>query len=1191
MNPRPPPSSLRTFLRYFLPLAGLILLASFFYADSHRDAKRSQLEASEALNVRLGAGMLDRRLLIVLRDLRIVAAGSALRRFVEIKNPQELERIAEDFLGFAEARNGYAQVRLLDAQGQEIVRVDHDGKHARIVQKPGLQRKADSYYFLDSINIPPGAIYVSPLDLNIEHGEIEKPYQPTLRIATPLADSEGKTQALLVLNYRASEMIGYVTDVTAQAADHLMIVNADGYFLHAPNPEDSWGFMFNKPELSLPVRYPASWAVIQKTEQGQFADSKGLWTVATGYSARGEQDKIHQSHPLLAHEQAWKVVSLIPADTLPGLFDDWTAANVASLAALLALAAVLAAYIAANTRRRELLEARFGIYFQRAMVGMSINDANKGWIAVNPALCRILGYSPDELQLRTWAELIHPDDLPAARAAFEGVKNGENDSFETEQRYLRADGQIINTRVVTQAIRTVDGGIDSVLNIIEDISDRVAAEAALRASEERLRRLGDNLPDSYLFQCIKGQDERLEYIYISSGIRQIHGLSPESIMKDSTPLLATVDPAQLPELLRAIDTSERDQSDFHMEVHARRNPEQWGWMQIRARPRHTASGQTIWDGVATDITARRDSESQLELQSRRAHALLELPWQRKQMDEATFLEHAIGSIARITGSTGGFLCFTDNGQRLELAAHWPAGSDRLTDWQGGTEGAGKWADALRLHQPILIDNYPDETQERRPPHGTTVSRLASVPIYGENGVQLLACVINKPEPYTLQDIETIQLIASSAWNIASQQRAEQALHIALQVVNASPVVCFRWRATTNWPVVFVSENVASWGYTVADLTAGKPAFNEMVHPDDLARISEEVVRHTAEGLSEYTQEYRLLTGDGRVIWVSDLTRVLRNRQGQVEYYDGVLTDITERRTQTEELTATLAAQRQLNKRLEEAHNQLLQSEKMASIGQLAAGIAHELNNPIGFVHSNLGTLESYLRDLLEIIDAYDKALTDSSDNEAPRASVTRLCTERDFAYVRSDIVQLLSESKDGLTRVRKIVQDLKSFSHVSEQEWQWADLHQGLDSTLNIVWNELKYKCQVVKEYGELPKVYCLISQLNQVFMNLLVNAGHAIETKGTITIRTARHGENEVRIEICDTGKGIAPEHLTRIFEPFFTTKPVGKGTGLGLSLSYGIVDRHHGRIEVDSQPGAGSTFRLILPIQQAASQPETSQ
>jgi nitrogen-specific signal transduction histidine kinase len=146
-------------------------------------------------------------------------------------------------------------------------------------------------------------------------------------------------------------------------------------------------------------------------------------------------------------------------------------------------------------------------------------------------------------------------------------------------------------------------------------------------------------------------------------------------------------------------------------------------------------------------------------------------------------------------------------------------------------------------------------------------------------------------------------------------------------------------------------------------------------------------------------------------------------------------------------------------------------------------------------------------DLMEIINAYELLAKSQCADSPLLEKVMQLCEERDFSFMRDDIVQLMHESKDGLGRVRRIVQDLKNFSHVSEQEWQWADLHEGLNSTLNIVWNELKYKCKVVKEYGDLPKTHCMISQLNQVFMNLLVNAGHAIETQGTITMRTARRG------------------------------------------------------------------------------------
>ena len=317
--------------------------------------------------------------------------------------------------------------------------------------------------------------------------------------------------------------------------------------------------------------------------------------------------------------------------------------------------------------------------------------------------------------------------------------------------------------------------------------------------------------------------------------------------------------------------------------------------------------------------------------------------------------------------------------------------------------------------------------------------------------------------------------------------------------------------------------------------------------------------------------------DGSLFWAE--VNMRRAELAGQERVVVVVRDISRRKAQEEELRQNLERQVQLNKKLEEAHNQLLQSEKLASIGQLAAGVAHELNNPIGFVHSNLGSLDGYLKDLFAIIDACE-IVDPRSVGECPQlAAVHRLMAEKDYTYIKTDIAALMAESKDGLARVRKIVQDLKDFSRVGEAEWQWADLHKGLDSTLNIVWNELKYKCKVNKEYGELPDVHCLPSQLNQVFMNLLVNAGQAIVERGEITVRTGRDGEH-VWVEVADSGAGIPQENLNRIFEPFFTTKPVGKGTGLGLSLSYGIVVKHRGRIEVTSEVGKGSTFRVVLPI-----------
>jgi len=294
---------------------------------------------------------------------------------------------------------------------------------------------------------------------------------------------------------------------------------------------------------------------------------------------------------------------------------------------------------------------------------------------------------------------------------------------------------------------------------------------------------------------------------------------------------------------------------------------------------------------------------------------------------------------------------------------------------------------------------------------------------------------------------------------------------------------------------------------------------------------------------------------------------------------GLRTELAEHKRTELALKKEKEDQRILIKKLEEAQNQLMQSEKLASIGQLAAGVAHEINNPIGYVYSNLGTLEKYIQDAFVLIELYEKAEVSIADSDI-LANLKAAKEKLDVLFLKEDLRALMSESKEGITRVKNIIQNLKDFSHVDiADEWHYANLLNGIDSTLNIVNNEIKYKAEVVKNYAAIPDVECLASQLNQVFMNLLVNAAHAIKEHGTITISTGQQND-EVWVEISDTGEGIAPENMSKIFDPFFTTKPIGKGTGLGLSLSYGIIQKHHGRIEVHSEIGKGATFRVWLPI-----------
>jgi two-component system, NtrC family, sensor kinase len=275
--------------------------------------------------------------------------------------------------------------------------------------------------------------------------------------------------------------------------------------------------------------------------------------------------------------------------------------------------------------------------------------------------------------------------------------------------------------------------------------------------------------------------------------------------------------------------------------------------------------------------------------------------------------------------------------------------------------------------------------------------------------------------------------------------------------------------------------------------------------------------------------------------------------------------------------------------IKEAQTHLMHQEKLASIGHLAAGVAHEINNPMGFISSNIGTLKEYTQELVKAISVYRDMYEAFADVTPPEKrspeivkaieSGARILEGIDLEYLLEDIPQLLDESLSGADRINRIVSDLKDFAHPGVEKASYADVIDCIESTMSIVWNELKYKTNVIRSFNPVPRINCYPRQLNQVIMNLLVNAAQAIEKSGDIEICTQDLGDH-IELSIRDTGHGIPEDVIPRVFDPFFTTKEVGKGTGLGLNLFYNIVKKHHGTIQVKSEVGKGTTFIIKLPV-----------
>ncbi len=317
-------------------------------------------------------------------------------------------------------------------------------------------------------------------------------------------------------------------------------------------------------------------------------------------------------------------------------------------------------------------------------------------------------------------------------------------------------------------------------------------------------------------------------------------------------------------------------------------------------------------------------------------------------------------------------------------------------------------------------------------------------------------------------------------------------------------------------------------------------------------------------------EMRFKRFDGSVIWCSMSSVSQENNLGE-RYFITSLLDITQRKKMEEEKADLLI--------------QLTQTDKLASIGQLAAGIAHEINNPVGYVTSNLNSLEEYLSDIGKLIELDQTLIKRLNEITLPEAlakmteNIHEYARKIDLDFLREDMYGLIKDCIDGLDRIKKIVIDLKDFAHPGKKDIEPVDVNACIETTLSVGANELKYKTTVYKDLNVVPLINGIPQQLNQVFLNILVNAAQAIETTGEIRIKTWQEN-NDIFLTISDTGCGIEPENISKIFDPFFTTKEVGKGTGLGMNIAYNIIQQHGGSIAVESEKGKGTTFTIILPV-----------
>jgi two-component system, NtrC family, sensor kinase len=428
------------------------------------------------------------------------------------------------------------------------------------------------------------------------------------------------------------------------------------------------------------------------------------------------------------------------------------------------------------------------------------------------------------------------------------------------------------------------------------------------------------------------------------------------------------------------------------------------------------------------------------------------------------------------------------------------------------------------------------------------------------------------------------------------------------LVSNIPGAVYRLIFDSDWKIQFISDAIAEIsGYSATDFINNQVlVFKSIIHPED-ARMVEEIIKKRILKKRYYLIEYRIIRPDRSIRWVSDKGQGIFNENGDILWLDGVIFDITKRKHAEAELhqtlqikdelaaTATAQAQQleQTLKNLQQTQAQLIQTEKMSSLGQMTAGVAHEINNPVNFIHANIAYVNKYSQELLTFTDVYQEEYPN------PHPKLAELMEDYDLDFIKEDLPKILSSMKVGTDRIREIVLSLRNFSRLDESDVKAVNIHEGIDSTLLILQSDIKAKAnfkeiEVIKNYGNLPPVECYAGQLNQVFMNILSNAIYAlhdlnkqnskqpkINSHSRIIISTSIQQPDWVKISIKDNGPGIDDAVKGKIFDPFFTTKPVGTGTGLGLSISYQIVvDKHGGKLQCISAVGEGTEFAIEIPI-----------
>ncbi len=817
------------------------------------------------------------------------------------------------------------------------------------------------------------------------------------------------------------------------------------------------------------------------------------------------------------------------------------------------------------------------------------NGAEFRFAKFNPAFIRLM-LSTDWLLGKTIGEAFAEEVAQLLRYKYaECVRLGETISFESQ---FQVNGCDIWWSLTVAPLQDKTSQIYQLVVTARDVSSRKATEATLQQSEQRFRQLfegsADGImlfdPESFTFtECNDAAAHMLGYTSAS----QLIGISPIDISPQIQPsgktTLATA--AEAIALTFERGSHRLEWVSHHVNGHDVYMELLLTLMSFNDKPVF----QCIWRDISERQAALRDKRSLTPRAYRKRieKALAESEARFRRLVENAndvIYEHSLEGIFtyvspkihELFGTTASKLV----GQPINQYVH-PEDAPKIGGFIMQMIETGEQQSGLEFRILHADANYRWVTCNTSPVKDAE-GKLTAI-----QGI--------------LRDISDKRSLTPRAYRKAAEEAQKIAQARLEYLISESPGVIYCCEASEKSPLTFITQNTpAVLGYKPEEFLQNRRLWISKIHPEDAPGVLSTL--HLLFERGQCTYEYRFLHEDGNYRWIHDRVKIIRDEDDNPLEILGYSLDITQRKIaeanlqqSKEQLQQKAQHLEQTLKELQRTQAQLVQSEKMSSLGQLVAGVAHEINNPVSFIYSNIDPAEEYIKDLFHLIQLYQQ------NYPQPIPAIANEIKAIDLDFLQADLPKLLSSMKIGAERIKEIVLSLRNFSRMDEAEYKVVKIHEGIDSTLTILEHRLKAQpkrpgISVIKEYGNLPEVECYAGQMNQVFMNILSNAIDALEERNiqrTIDeiqthpslIRINTEIENtSVVIRITDNGVGIPEQIKARLFDPFFTTKPVGKGTGMGLSISYQIItEKHGGTLECVSSPG-GTEFIITIPLQQQA-------